>query len=158
MLRPVEAFFPAPAVGAAPAAAHRCWSGSGGLALGQRLSAGEWGGAAGQRAEAFPLVAQSQSVRAAHGDHADQTVGLSPRDLPSLAAAAAGAPQAEPASSIRHAFFHLVAKGRTKARRLFLDGEGQICAGPHWLPREKAQLPTRNQQLIWGSAARVIVL
>jgi hypothetical protein len=77
-------------------------------------------------------VAQPQSVRAACGDHADQAVGLRPRKLASLAAAAAGAPQAEPASSIRHACFHLVAKRRTKARHLFLAGEGQICAAPHW--------------------------
>jgi hypothetical protein len=41
---------------------------------------------------------------------------------------------------------------------LFLDGEGQICADPHWLPREQALLLAHNQQLIWGSAARVIVL
>jgi hypothetical protein len=60
VLRPVEAFLPAPAAGAAPAAAHGCRGVPGGLALGQRLSAGEWGGAAGQRAEAFPLVAQPQ--------------------------------------------------------------------------------------------------
>jgi hypothetical protein len=72
--------------------------------------------------------------------------------------AAAGAPQAEPASSIRQAFFHLVAKGRTKARHLFLAGEGQICAAPHWLPQDQALLLAHNQQLIWGSAARVIVL
>ena len=93
MLRPVAAFLPAPATGAAPAAAHRCWSGLGGLALGQRLSAGERGGAAGQPAPALPLVAQPQSLRAARGDHADQAVGLRGRRLPSLAAAAAGAPQ-----------------------------------------------------------------
>jgi len=92
------------------------------------------------------------------GDRADQAFGLRPRKLSSLAAAAAGAPQAEPASSIRQAFFHLVAKGRTNARHLFLDGDGQICAAPHWLPREQALLLARNQQLIWGSAARVIVL
>ena len=72
--------------------------------------------------------------------------------------AAAGAPQVEPASSIRHACFHLVAKGRTKARRLFLDGEGQICAAFHWLPPEQALLLARNQQLIFCSAARVLVL
>jgi hypothetical protein len=41
---------------------------------------------------------------------------------------------------------------------LFLDGEGQICADPHWLPREQTLLLAHNQQLIWGSAARVIVL
>ncbi len=62
--------------------------------------------------------------------------------------AAAGAPQAEQASLIHQAFFHLVAKGRTKARRLFLDGEGQICAAFHWLPSEQALLLARNQQLI----------
>jgi hypothetical protein len=54
--------------------------------------------------------------------------------------------------------FRLVAKGSTEARCLFLDGEGQICAAPHWLPREQALLLARNQQLIWGSAARVLVL
>jgi hypothetical protein len=59
---------------------------------------------------------------------------------------------------IRLVCFHLAAKGSTKARHLFLDGEGQICADPHWLPREQALLLARNQQLIWGSAARVLVL
>jgi hypothetical protein len=54
--------------------------------------------------------------------------------------------------------FRLAAKGSTKARPLFLDGEGQICADPHWLPREQALLLAHNQQLIWGSAARVQVL
>jgi hypothetical protein len=72
--------------------------------------------------------------------------------------AAAGVPQVEPASSIRQAFFHLVAKDRTNARHLFLAGEGQICGAFHWLPREQALLLARNQQLIWGSAAQVIVL
>jgi len=46
---------------------------------------------------------------------------MRPRELPSLAAAAAGAPQAELASSIRHGFFRLVAKGNAQPRRLFLD-------------------------------------
>jgi hypothetical protein len=132
VLRPAPAIVSAPAAGAAPATAHCRWSGSGGLALGQRLSAGEWGGAAGQPAPAFPLLAQSQSVRAARGDHADQTVGLSPRELPSLAAAVAGAPQVEQASSIRQAFFNLVAKGSIEARPLILDSEGQISAATHW--------------------------
>jgi len=63
-----------------------------------------------------------------------------------------------PVCPIRLVCFRLAAKGSTKARHLFLDGEGQICAAPHWLPREQALLLTRNQQLIWGSAARVIVL
>jgi hypothetical protein len=63
-----------------------------------------------------------------------------------------------PACPIRLVSFHLAAKGSTEARRLFLDGEGQICADPHWLPREQALLLAHNQQLIWGSAARVIVL
>jgi hypothetical protein len=49
-------------------------------------------------------------------------------------------------------------RGSTEARRLFLDGEGHISAGPHWLPREQAVLLAHNQQLIWGSAARVLVL
>jgi hypothetical protein len=54
--------------------------------------------------------------------------------------------------------FRLAARGSTEALRLFLDGEGQICADPHWLPQDQALLLTHNQQLIWGSAARVIVL
>lgn len=54
--------------------------------------------------------------------------------------------------------FRLAAKSSTEARPLFLDGEGQICADPHWLPREQALLLARNQQLIWGSAAQVIVV
>ena len=61
-------------------------------------------------------------------------------------------------SSIRSACFHLVAKGRTKARHLFLAGEGQICGAFHWLPREQALLLAHNQQLIWGAAATVLVL
>ena len=63
-----------------------------------------------------------------------------------------------PACPIRLVSFRLATKGSTKARHLFLDGEGQICADHHWLPREQALLLARNQQLIWGSAARVIVL
>ena len=63
-----------------------------------------------------------------------------------------------PACPLRLISFRLAAKGSTTARRLFLDGDGQISAAPHWLPREQAQLLARNQQLIWGSAARVIVL
>ena len=63
----------------------------------------------------------------------------------------------EPAWQIRLVSFRLAAKGSTEARRLFLDREGQVCAEPHWLPREQALLLARNQQLIWGSAARVIV-
>jgi hypothetical protein len=54
--------------------------------------------------------------------------------------------------------FRLAAKGSTEARPLFLDGEGQISAAPHWLPRDQALLLAHNQQLIWGSASPVIVL
>ena len=64
----------------------------------------------------------------------------------------------EPVCPIRLVSFRLAAKGSTKVRHLFLDGEGQICAAPHWLPREQPLLLARNQQLIWSSAARVIVL
>ena len=64
----------------------------------------------------------------------------------------------EPAYPIRLVSFRLAAKGSTEARRLFLDGKGHISAAPHWLPREQALLLARNQQLIWWSAARVIVL
>ena len=63
-----------------------------------------------------------------------------------------------PAGPIRLVSFRLAVTGSTEARPLFLDGEGQICADPHWLPREQALLLARNQQLIWGSAARVQVL
>jgi hypothetical protein len=62
------------------------------------------------------------------------------------------------ACPIRLVSFRLSARGSTEARRLFLDGEGQVCADPHWLPREEALLLAHNQQLIWGSAARVLVL
>ena len=64
----------------------------------------------------------------------------------------------EPACPIRLISFRLAAKGNTEPRHLFLDGEGQICSDPHWLPCEQALLQARNQQLICGSAARVIVL
>ena len=64
----------------------------------------------------------------------------------------------EPACPIRLISFRLAAKGSTEPRHLFLDGEGQICSDPHSLPREQALLLARNQQLIWGSAARVLVL
>ena len=64
----------------------------------------------------------------------------------------------KPSCPIRLISFRLAVKGSTKARHLFLDGEGQICAAPHWLPQEQALLLARNQQLIWGSAAQVIVL
>jgi hypothetical protein len=64
----------------------------------------------------------------------------------------------ERACPIRLISFRLAAEGSTEARPLFLDGEGQICVDPHWLPREQALLLARNQQLIWGSAAEVIVL
>ena len=50
----------------------------------------------------------------------------------------------EPACPIRLISFRLAAKGSTEARPLFLDGEGQICADPHWLPREQALLLARN--------------
>jgi hypothetical protein len=63
-----------------------------------------------------------------------------------------------PACPIRLVCFRLLAKGKEHPRRLFLDGEGQICADPYWLPREQALVLAHNQQLIWGSAARVIVL
>jgi hypothetical protein len=63
-----------------------------------------------------------------------------------------------PACPIRLVCFHLAAKSSTEARRLFLDGEGHISAARHWLPREQALLLAHNQQLIWGSAARVLVL
>lgn len=62
-----------------------------------------------------------------------------------------------PACPIRFVSFCLAARGSTEARRLFLDSEGHISAAPHWLPREQALLLAHNQQLIWGSAARVIV-
>ena len=64
----------------------------------------------------------------------------------------------EPACPIRLISFRLAAKSSTEARPLFLDGEGQICAEPHWLPRKQALLLAGNQQLIWCSAARVRVL
>jgi hypothetical protein len=67
-------------------------------------------------------------------------------------------PSVAPACPIRLVCFRLLAKGKEQPRRLFLDGEGQICADPHWLPREQTLLLAHNQQLIWGSAARVIVL
>jgi hypothetical protein len=63
-----------------------------------------------------------------------------------------------PACPIRLVSLRLASQGSTKARRLFLDGEGHISADPHWLPREQALLLAHNQQLIWGSAARVLVL
>ena len=47
-------------------------------------------------------------------------VNLSDR-LVYYAAAAAGIPQVEPASLIRHGCFRLVAKGSAQPRRLFLD-------------------------------------
>jgi hypothetical protein len=63
-----------------------------------------------------------------------------------------------PACPIRLISFRLTTKGSTQPRHLFLDGEGHISADPHWQPREQALLLAHNQQLIWGSAARVIVL
>jgi hypothetical protein len=63
-----------------------------------------------------------------------------------------------PACPIRLVCFRLLSRGQEQPRRLFLDGEGQVCADPHWLPCEQALLLAHNQQLIWGSAARVIVL
>lgn len=63
-----------------------------------------------------------------------------------------------PACPIRLVSFRLAAKGSTQPLRLFLDGEGHISAAPHWLPREQALLLAHNQQLIWGSAAQVLVL
>ena len=64
----------------------------------------------------------------------------------------------EPACPICLISFLLAAKGSTEARPLFLDGEGHISDAPHWLPQEQALLLAGNQQLIWGSAARVQVL
>jgi hypothetical protein len=63
-----------------------------------------------------------------------------------------------PACPIRLVSFSLAARGCTEPRRLFLDNEGHISADPHCLPREQALLLAHNQQLIWGSAARVLVL
>lgn len=63
-----------------------------------------------------------------------------------------------PACPIRLVSFRLAARGSMESRRLFLDGEGHISADPHWLPREQALLLAHNQQLIWGSAAQVLVL
>ena len=48
-------------------------------------------------------------------------VNLSDRLVYYAAAAAAGAPQVEPASLIRHGCFRLVAKGNARPRLLFLD-------------------------------------
>ena len=62
------------------------------------------------------------------------------------------------ACPIRLVSFRLAAKGSTEARRLFLDGEGHISADPHWLPREQALPLAHNRQLIWVSAAQVLVL
>jgi hypothetical protein len=62
------------------------------------------------------------------------------------------------ACPIRLVCFRLAAKHSTQPRRLFLDGGGQIWADPHWLPREQALLLAHNQQLIWGSAARALLL
>jgi len=45
-----------------------------------------------------------------------------------------------PACPIRLISFRLLSRGQEQPRRLFLDGEGQICADPHWLPREQALL------------------
>lgn len=45
-----------------------------------------------------------------------------------------------PSSARPEAPFLLAAKGSTEARRLLLAGEGQICADPHWLPRDQALL------------------
>jgi hypothetical protein len=45
-----------------------------------------------------------------------------------------------PSSARQEAAFLLAAKGSTEARRLFFDGEGQICADPHGLPRDQALL------------------
>ena len=47
---------------------------------------------------------------------------------------------------------------RESAQTGHIDGEGHISADPHWLPREQALLLAHNQQLIWGSAAQVLVL
>jgi hypothetical protein len=63
-----------------------------------------------------------------------------------------------PACPIRLVSFRLASGGSTEARRLFLNGEGHISDDPHWLPREQALLLAHNQQMIRGSAARVIVL
>jgi hypothetical protein len=63
-----------------------------------------------------------------------------------------------PACPIRLVCIHLAAQGSRLPRLLFLDGEGQISAAPHWLPGEQALLLAHNQQLIWGPAARVMVL
>ena len=54
--------------------------------------------------------------------------------------------------------FRLAAKGCAQPQHLFLDGEGHICAVPHWLPRDEALLLDRNHQMIWVAAARVLVL
>jgi hypothetical protein len=45
-----------------------------------------------------------------------------------------------PACPIRLVSFCLAASGSKEARRLFLDGEGQISAPPHWLPQDQAQV------------------
>jgi len=63
-----------------------------------------------------------------------------------------------PACPIRLVSFRLAARAGQLLRVLFLDGEGHISAAPHWLPREQALLLAHNQQLIWGSAAQVLVL
>jgi hypothetical protein len=63
-----------------------------------------------------------------------------------------------PAYPIRIVCVPLAGQGSRLPRLLFLDGEGQISAAPHWLPREQALLLAHNQQLIWGAAARVMVL
>jgi hypothetical protein len=54
-----------------------------------------------------------------------------------------------PACPIRIISIRLAGQGRRLPRLLFLDGEGQISAAPHWLPRE--QTPAAGPQ----SAAHV---
>ncbi|MEB3185697.1 MAG: hypothetical protein VKM97_07415 [Cyanobacteriota bacterium] len=75
--------------------------------------------------------------------------------------AAAKAPSRSPAQRqcpVRILSLHLLDNAGRLLRVLFLDRQRHISAVPHCLPRSEALILAANQQRIWGSTARILVL
>lgn len=75
--------------------------------------------------------------------------------------ATAKAPRRCPAQRqcpVRILSLHLLDNAGRLLRVLFLDRQGHISAVPHFLPRSEALILAANQQRIWGSTARILVL
>ena len=62
----------------------------------------------------------------------------------------------EPACPIRFISFRLAARGSTEARDLFIDGEGQIRAAPHWPIAATVAVVAQNLLIAQGNSGRTL--